>query len=194
MKQEGARLGIGRYDEARVLYTTEAFRPKEGEPRTVHLGIDLFVEAGTEIRSPLEGRVHSFAFNDQPLDYGPTILLEHRTEDGDRFYTLYGHLSADSLEGLARGRPVSRRRGHRARRRLPGQRELAAAPSLSDCGRPSRQGGRLSRRGGPFGARSVAFAFTGSEPAPRTPERRAGASRGLGRPSTASRRRACLPI
>jgi 4-aminobutyrate aminotransferase-like enzyme/Ser/Thr protein kinase RdoA (MazF antagonist) len=108
MNHEGARLGIGRYDEARVLYTTEAFRPKQGEPRTVHLGIDLFVEAGTEIRAPLSGRVHSFAFNDAPLDYGPTILLEHETGGGDRFYTLYGHLSLDSLEGLERGRRVSR--------------------------------------------------------------------------------------
>jgi 4-aminobutyrate aminotransferase-like enzyme/Ser/Thr protein kinase RdoA (MazF antagonist) len=108
MKHEGSRLGIGRYDEARVLYTTEAFRPKDGEPRTVHLGIDLFVEAGTEIRAPLAGRIHSFAFNDAPLDYGPTILLEHETGGGHRFYTLYGHLSLDSLEGLERGRPVSR--------------------------------------------------------------------------------------
>ncbi len=108
MKCEGARLGIGRYDEARVLYTTEAFRPKDGEPRTVHLGIDLFVEAGTEIRAPLAGRIHSFAFNDAPLDYGPTILLEHETGGGDRFYTLYGHLSLDSLEGLERGSNVAR--------------------------------------------------------------------------------------
>ncbi len=107
MKRKGARLGVGRYDEARALYTTEAFRPQHGEPRTVHLGIDLFVEAGTEIRSPLAGRVHSFAVNDAPLDYGPTIILEHTTEEGDRFYTLYGHLSLDSLDGLARGKEVT---------------------------------------------------------------------------------------
>jgi 4-aminobutyrate aminotransferase-like enzyme/Ser/Thr protein kinase RdoA (MazF antagonist) len=108
MREEGARIGVGRYDEARVLYTAEAFRPKEGEPRTVHLGIDLFVGPGTEIRAPLAGRVQSFAFNDAPLDYGPTILLEHETGEGDRFYTLYGHLSLDSFVGLARGKPVSR--------------------------------------------------------------------------------------
>jgi 4-aminobutyrate aminotransferase-like enzyme/Ser/Thr protein kinase RdoA (MazF antagonist) len=107
MARDGARLGIGRYDEPRVLYTTEAFRPKNGEARTVHLGIDLFVEAGTEIRAPLAGRVHGFAFNDAPLDYGPTILLEHETEEGDRFHTLYGHLSLDSLEGLERGRAIA---------------------------------------------------------------------------------------
>ena len=108
MKGEGARLGVGRYDEARGLYTSETFRPKEGEPRTVHLGIDLFVEAGTEVKAPLAGRIHSFALNDAALDYGPTILLEHETGAGDRFFTLYGHLSLDSLEGLERGRPVAK--------------------------------------------------------------------------------------
>ncbi len=32
MKRGGARLGIGRYDEARVLYTTELFRPGSRQP------------------------------------------------------------------------------------------------------------------------------------------------------------------
>ncbi len=109
MRRDGARVGVGRYDEPRPIYTSEAFKPRPGdpaEPRTVHLGIDLFVEAGTEIRAPLEGKVHSFAFNDAPLDYGPTILLEHAAAGGDRFFTLYGHLSLDSLEGLEQGKPV----------------------------------------------------------------------------------------
>ncbi len=108
IERGGARLGIGRYDEARLLYTTDAFRNKFGEARTVHLGVDLFVEAGTEVRASLAGRVHSFALNDAPLDYGPTILLEHLTGEGDRFYTLYGHLSLDSLDGLTLGKPVAR--------------------------------------------------------------------------------------
>lgn len=111
MRLAGARVGVGRYDEARPIYTSAAFQPRLGdppEPRTVHLGVDLFVGAGTEIRAPLEGKIHSFAFNDAPLDYGPTILLEHETGGGDRFFTLYGHLSLDSLEGLKRGRAVKR--------------------------------------------------------------------------------------
>jgi 4-aminobutyrate aminotransferase-like enzyme/Ser/Thr protein kinase RdoA (MazF antagonist) len=109
MGREGARVGVGRYDEARPIYTSEGFQPRPGdppEPRTVHLGIDLFVEAGTEVRAPLPAKIHSFAFNDAPLDYGPTIVLEHETGDGDRFFTLYGHLSLDSLEDLERGKPV----------------------------------------------------------------------------------------
>jgi 4-aminobutyrate aminotransferase-like enzyme/Ser/Thr protein kinase RdoA (MazF antagonist) len=108
MKRERARLGVGRYDEARVLYTSEAFRQTSGEARTVHLGIDLFVEAGTQVRALLSGRMHSFQSNDAPLDYGPTILLEHETGAGGRFYTLYGHLSSDSLIGLSRGKAIEK--------------------------------------------------------------------------------------
>ncbi len=107
IKTAGATVGIGRYNEARSLYTSEAFQPKKGEsfnPRTVHVGLDLFVEAGTPLRAPLKGIVHSFQVNDAPLDYGPTMILEHATEEGDRFWTLYGHLSTRSLEGLNVGK------------------------------------------------------------------------------------------
>jgi 4-aminobutyrate aminotransferase-like enzyme/Ser/Thr protein kinase RdoA (MazF antagonist) len=102
-----ARVGIGRYDEARRIYTEDAYRSEANdgfEWRTIHLGIDLFLEPGTTVLAPLEGAVHSFADNARALDYGPTIILEHEAEGGLRFYTLYGHLTRDSLEGLARGR------------------------------------------------------------------------------------------
>ena len=103
LEQADAEVGIGRYKEARACYTAEQFRPADGqEPRTVHLGVD-----GTPLQAPLPGTVHSFQDNALPLDYGPTIILEHALE-GVVFYTLYGHLSPDSLEGLAVGMPVAR--------------------------------------------------------------------------------------
>ncbi len=108
MKSAGATVGMGRYNEPRPLYTSEAFQPKPGESfetRALHVGTDLFVPAGTSLRAPLKGIVHSFQNNDAPLDYGPTIILEHTTDDGDRFWTLYGHLSTRSLEGLSVGKP-----------------------------------------------------------------------------------------
>ena len=46
-----------------------------------------------------------FAFNNQYGDYGPTIILKHQLE-GQTFYTLYGHLSLDSLDGLYENKPV----------------------------------------------------------------------------------------
>jgi 4-aminobutyrate aminotransferase-like enzyme len=105
MKAAGAEAGLGRYDEARLVYTSDAFRASAGEWRTVHLGVDIFMAAGTAVHAPLAGRVHSFADNAARLDYGPTLLLEH-AGPGAPFFTLYGHLSEDSLAGLQPGTPV----------------------------------------------------------------------------------------
>ena len=106
-------VGIGRYNEARIIYAGEQFRATSNDGpqwRTTHLGLDLFMEAGSAVYAPLDGIVHSFRHNDQPLDYGPTIILQHTVEhDGNplTFYTLYGHLSLDSLDGLHEGKPVA---------------------------------------------------------------------------------------
>jgi Ser/Thr protein kinase RdoA (MazF antagonist) len=45
-----ASVGVGRYDEPRLLYTSPLFGESESpvdERRTVHLGIDIFLEAGS---------------------------------------------------------------------------------------------------------------------------------------------------
>jgi murein DD-endopeptidase MepM/ murein hydrolase activator NlpD len=47
--------------------------------------------------------VHSSRINDNPGDYGPTIILEHTPIAGLTFHTLYGHLDRDSLKGLKPG-------------------------------------------------------------------------------------------
>ena len=98
-------VGIGRYDEDRVLYRHSPLFDGMAERRSVHLGIDLFVTAGTEIRAPLPATVHSFANNEGLGDYGPTVILEHEL-DGNRFFTLYGHLSRSTLDRLATNEPL----------------------------------------------------------------------------------------
>jgi 4-aminobutyrate aminotransferase-like enzyme/Ser/Thr protein kinase RdoA (MazF antagonist) len=111
MQQARVNIGIGRYHEARLLYTTEQFKVQTDEmpqARTVHLGIDLYMHSNALVYAPLDGRVHSFNNNTGHLDYGPAIILEHQIEDGERFYTLYGHLSLDSLEELTVGMPVAK--------------------------------------------------------------------------------------
>ena len=114
MRAAGACVGIGRYNEARPIYTSESYRLEGNngpEWRTVHIGIDLFMEPGALIFAPLDGIIHSFRNNDAPLDYGPTIILQHTVDEGRlTFFTLYGHLSLDSLNGLAEGMPVARGR------------------------------------------------------------------------------------
>ena len=111
MREAGADAGIGRYDEARLCYSSDAFAGPGGEHperRTVHLAIDIFLEPGSSVLAPLPGKVHSVRDNAARLDYGPTVILAHEPQDAPAFYTLYGHLSADSLEGLAAGMPVTK--------------------------------------------------------------------------------------
>jgi 4-aminobutyrate aminotransferase-like enzyme len=109
MKDAGASVGIGRYNEARLLYTSDVFKSKEGERRTIHIGMDLFMKAGSPVFAPLDGVIHSFANNAAPLDYGPAIIVQHEVDEGRiRFFTLYGHLSEDSLEDLQPGKTIKR--------------------------------------------------------------------------------------
>jgi len=111
MQEAGVRVGIGRYDEPRLLYTTPAYTAGDGtlaEPRTIHLGLDLFAVPGTPVFAPLDGVVHAAEERPLPLDYGGVIVLEHRTDDGTAFFTLYGHLSPGSFAGLEVGQRVAR--------------------------------------------------------------------------------------
>jgi 4-aminobutyrate aminotransferase-like enzyme/Ser/Thr protein kinase RdoA (MazF antagonist) len=111
MKSAHASIGIGRYNEPRLLYTSPLFGASENptdERRTVHLGIDLFAAPGTPIRAPLDGVVHAVAINTAPLDYGPLVILRHATSDGLEFFTLYGHLARESFDALQPGQRIAR--------------------------------------------------------------------------------------
>ena len=110
MRRAGVKVGVGRYDEARLLYVSPLFGEGEtplDERRTVHLGVDLFVESGTRVYAPLPGEVHILVKNDAPQDYGPMVVLKHRTDGGIPFFTLYGHLSEDTLTRLRIGQKVA---------------------------------------------------------------------------------------
>ena len=98
-------VGVGRYDEDRVLYRHSPLFNGEAERRSVHLGIDLFVMEGTEVMTPLPAHVHSVADNTGLGNYGPTVILEHELE-GTRFWTLYGHLGRHSVIRLEMGQPL----------------------------------------------------------------------------------------
>nr|WP_293834569.1 peptidoglycan DD-metalloendopeptidase family protein [uncultured Arsenicibacter sp.] len=105
LRQSGAAVGVGGYNEHRVIYRRSAHFQQTADPREIHLGIDLWAEAGTPVYAPLDGVVHSFQDNNNFGDYGPTIILVHQYE-GKPLYSLYGHLSRTSLEGLYEGKPV----------------------------------------------------------------------------------------
>jgi len=110
MERSGAQYGIGGYGEKRGWYARgEQFTHGE-EVRSIHLGVDIWAPAGTPVYSPLDGIVHSFQDNALFGDYGPTIILQHSLQ-GETVYTLYGHLSRESLAGLVEGEVI--RRGER---------------------------------------------------------------------------------
>lgn len=107
LEVHGAVLGIGRYGEVRSLYTTDRYEVDGNQGprwRTHHIGLDVFLPAGTPVCAPLPGTIHSFANNDHERDYGPTLILAHELQEGFTLYTLYGHLSLASMENWEIGR------------------------------------------------------------------------------------------
>jgi peptidoglycan LD-endopeptidase LytH len=115
----GGEWGAGGYAERRPgMYTSAIF----GGRRYIHMGIDFWAPAGTPVYSFCDGRILIWRDNDNPLDYGPTIVTEHLIKTGDQalkselrisadaesipIYALYGHLSRSSLEGLEAGRVI----------------------------------------------------------------------------------------
>ncbi len=123
LESHHAKFGIGGYNENRVLYKRSGlFKPSgpsnnfpitSGEGwgvagnRSIHLGIDIWGPAGTEVFVPVGGMVHSFAFNDNFGDYGATIIIQHQL-DTIVFHTLYGHVSLDDIAQLHPGKYVNR--------------------------------------------------------------------------------------
>ncbi|MDG5492275.1 peptidoglycan DD-metalloendopeptidase family protein [Psychroserpens sp. SPM9] len=99
-----AKVAFGGYLEARNIYQRSAYFKAENPEteRHIHLGLDLWIAAETPIFTPMDAEVHSFKNNTNFGDYGPTIILKH-TLKNFTFYTLYGHLSLASIEGLSIG-------------------------------------------------------------------------------------------
>jgi len=113
LRTANAKFGIGGYDELREVYSrsnifsspTALSTNEEGEPRRLHLGIDIWGKPYTPVSSPLNGIVHSFAFNNYFGDYGATLVISHNIQ-GISFHTLYGHLSLNSIKNYREGENV----------------------------------------------------------------------------------------
>ncbi len=116
-KETNATFLIGGYAELREMYKRSLLFAEEkkygiekataDEPRRLHIGIDIWGDAGTKIFVPIGGTVHSFAFNNNFGDYGATIILQHQL-DTIVFYTLYGHLSLKDIAHLKEGKFITR--------------------------------------------------------------------------------------
>jgi len=101
LENNNCKVAFGGYLEKRDIYNrSDYFKNKAKEnQRNIHLGIDLWCKKETKVLAVLDGEVHSFNFNKNHGDYGPTIILKHQIEK-EFFYTLYGHLSLSSIENI----------------------------------------------------------------------------------------------
>lgn len=103
-----ATVAYGGYNEQRNLYKrSSVFKDDQTDERNIHIGLDLWIKEGTAVLAALDGAIHSFQNNDSLGNYGPTIILEHQVENC-KFYTLYGHLSLESIAHIEVGQTVTK--------------------------------------------------------------------------------------
>jgi murein DD-endopeptidase MepM/ murein hydrolase activator NlpD len=104
LKNNNAEVAFGGYIEGRTLYKRSTIFKNDSVPeRNIHIGLDLWTKVDTTVLAALDGKIHSFKNNEGLGDYGPTIILEHEVLN-EKFYTLYGHLSLESLNDLSVGK------------------------------------------------------------------------------------------
>lgn len=97
LNKNKAKIAYGGYLERRNLYKrSSVFKNETTNERDIHIGLDLWINEQAPIFAAMDGTIHSLQNNDALGDYGPTIILKHQLEDF-KFYTLYGHLSLESL-------------------------------------------------------------------------------------------------
>jgi murein DD-endopeptidase MepM/ murein hydrolase activator NlpD len=103
LRKNNSKVAFGGYNEQRNLYKSSLiFNDDEKEERNIHIGLDLWIKAGTPVLAALDGTVYGFDYNTGAGNYGPTIILKHSLEN-QTFYTLYGHLSVESIEDIEIG-------------------------------------------------------------------------------------------
>lgn len=108
LAKNNAQVAYGGYLEKRNLYERSSiFNSSKATERNIHIGLDLWVNAHTPVLAALDGVVHSLNNNNNLGDYGPTIILKHMLNKCE-FYSLYGHLSLESLDLLEIGQTVKK--------------------------------------------------------------------------------------
>ncbi len=108
--ENSKKIIAGGYLEPRPIYTSETY-DKIGnfgrESRTIHLGIDFWLPEQTPVHSLIDGQI-VIATNDAGYKgYGGLIALKHHV-NGLEFYSLYGHLSVDSITKVNIGATIKK--------------------------------------------------------------------------------------
>lgn len=107
LHKHNAKVAYGGYLEERKIYekSNRFDSTSASEARNIHLGVDFWCAENTKVLAVLRGKIHSIQNNDDVGNYGPTIIVEHYIQ-GEWFYTLYGHLSEESLNFVRAGQEV----------------------------------------------------------------------------------------
>jgi len=74
--------------------------------KSVHAGLDIFGPEGTPVYAPFAGKIIG-AEDEGKTQYGHVVVLEHKLL-GKIFFTLLGHLSAESIARLKVGMRLRR--------------------------------------------------------------------------------------
>lgn len=99
--------GVGKYNEKRVnMYKGDLYESPQGDLRDIHMGVDIGAPVGTPVHMFYDGEIFMFHYNDQPLDYGYTIITKH-SFDGQDLFVLHGHLSKKSIQNKKIGQKIS---------------------------------------------------------------------------------------
>lgn len=97
----------GGYGEKRTFYQRSEIFKNQTEARNTHLGIDVWGEDLLPVYSPLDGEYFGVYDNAGKGNYGPTLIVKHQIGNLD-FFTLYGHLSLNSLKGKREGAVIKK--------------------------------------------------------------------------------------
>ena len=96
--------------EPRPIYTSDAYDNIGNygrESRTIHLGVDFWLPEQTPIYALLDSEVVIVTNDAGYKEYGGLIVLKHVIKDLE-FYTLYGHLSIESINKLNIGDTIKK--------------------------------------------------------------------------------------
>lgn len=106
LQNAGKEIAYGGYLEQRHFYKRSKIFKNGNQIRDINLGVDFWVLVPQPVFAPLDGIVHSLAINPGNGDYGGTIILQHSIL-GNTFFTLYGHLSHQSVNMLHKGQRIA---------------------------------------------------------------------------------------
>lgn len=96
----------GGYMEKRSWYGRNPGFKSEQETRNIHIGLDIWADAGEPVFACLDGMIYGMGILPQAGDYGHVIIIKHEVK-GEWLFSLYGHLAPFNSE-LKLGMEISK--------------------------------------------------------------------------------------